>query len=346
MQRRASLVAGLVLLAASVNLVACGASDESSFATSPDQIAPWVVPMEDGRVYFLRLLDASSSGTELWRTGPALRAASKVPVDTSNLSCQLPYLSELRRLPDGRLGAVAACFDDPDNDTYVSLAVAAGGAVATPLAPLTSTDDVVWSADGRTGWTSRNSRGCAGIAAMGPAGVEPFGDYTPADLLPWKIDADFFAPRGGDNCTARGRAAFPALTPDGEALLFMASPASAWVSPNNMGTGRDRLPWNLYRLTLASRSVELLATGFSQPTGLVAGDSGLILVSGARDGQQGVWRIDAGTRKVELRKAGNFGPPYLSPDHRSVIIVRYSCREPETGDTTLVRFPVGGDGHS
>lgn len=340
MQRPVVLVAGLVLLAASANLVACRASDESLLATPPDLIAPWVAPMEDGQIYLLRLINAGSSGEELWRTGPGRKAASRVPVDTSNLSCPLPYLSDLRKLPDGRLGAAAACFDDPHNLTYVTLAVAAAGVVATPLAPLTFSDDVVWSADGRTGWISRNSRGCAGIAAMGLAGVEPFGDYTPSDLLPWKIDADFFGPTGENNCTARGRAAFPALTSDGEGLLFLASPASAGVSPNDTGTGRDQLTWNLYRLDVKSRSLEQLATGFSQPTGLAAGDGGLILLSGARDGQQGIWRIDAGSGKVELRKTGNFGPPYLSPDQRSVIIVRYSYREPETGDTALVRFPV------
>lgn len=340
---RRTLVSGLILLTASMNLVACGGSDEYRFATPSGVLSPEVAPTEDGRVYFLRsAYGGTESPAELWRTEPDQGTDSRVAVDTSNLSCRSPFLFSLRTMPDGRLGAAASCPEDREHAGYVAFAVTAGGVVATPLAPLTVDDDVVWSADGRSGWIIRSSRGCAGIAAMGLAGAEPFGEYTPSNLLPWKIDGDFFgAVRDREDCTSRGRAAFPALTADGEALLFLASPASAGVSPNPMGTGRDQLTWNLYRLALKSRSLEMLATGFSRPTGLVAGDGGSVLVTGARGGRQGVWRIDAGSRKVESVKAGNFGPPSLSPDHRSVIIVRYSYSEPEEGDTTLVRFPIG-----
>jgi len=336
-----ALLASLTLIAAYMNLLGCRGADEYHFAVPSGLISPDVAPTEDGRVYFLRnAFGELGSPAELWRTEVNKKAESMGAVDASALPCRSPFLYHLRKLPDGRLGATASCPGTPSSATYVTLTTAPGGVAAAPLAPLPDDDDVVWSDDGQSGWVTRNSAGCAGIAAMSRVGVQPFGSYTPSSLLPWNIDGDFFGP-AKDDCTGRGRAAFPALTSDGEALLFLASPASAGVSPGGMGTGRDQKTWNLYRLALKSRSLATLATGLSQPTGMTAGDDGLILVCGMKDGRRGVWRIDTGSRKLELVKAGNFGPPILSPGHRSIIIVRYSSDDdPETGDTALVRFPI------
>jgi Tol biopolymer transport system component len=131
-----------------------------------------------------------------------------------------------------------------------------------------------------------------------------------------------------------------ALTTDGAALLFLASPRSAGKSPAYKSSDRDRQPWNLYRLTLKDRSVAMLASGFTEPSGTAVAGDGVLLISGVREGRRGLWRIDTGSHQVTRVADGDYGPPSLSPDGRSIVVVRRLSTSSGGYETSLMEIPM------
>jgi hypothetical protein len=71
-------------------------------------------------------------------------------------------------------------------------------------------------------------------------------DPVTLDGKTWRLDEDVFA--NATDCSDRGRAVLPVLSPDERQLYFLASPESVGVSGSY---AREETPWRLYRWTVA-----------------------------------------------------------------------------------------------
>lgn len=131
---------------------------------------------------------------------------------------------------------------------------------------------VAWHADMRSGFVSHSGGSCATLAPLTRQGPQPFPAPMTLDGHTWRLDAGFFDTT--DDCSAQGRADMPALTPDGDALVFLASPDSQ----GKEGFGRLSVPWTLYRQLLPDGKPKPLTHDLVSPKGLTMKPDGSSLV--------------------------------------------------------------------
>lgn len=145
------------------------------------------------------------------------------------------------RLPDGRLGFMETC--EREDITAPSrqrlLAWDLETEPETLLEARAGISSYTWRPDLAEGLWSRDSGICAGIGTMARGdGLSGLSVTLPG--AEWPLDASLETADG--DCTAEGRAAAPAWSPDGRTIAFVASPQSAGVE----GQARLEQPWNLY----------------------------------------------------------------------------------------------------
>jgi hypothetical protein len=132
-------------------------------------------------------------------------------------------------LPDGRLGLVRECqFEDALKDHFELVAVdpASGKVERLARLGLGNPASVTWQDDLRHGFISYYSDFCGSMAPVTRAGVQRWPGPTTVGGRTWALDQDFFEPADAD-CTPRGRAVLPLVTPNGGRLAYLASPESA-----------------------------------------------------------------------------------------------------------------------
>jgi len=293
--------------------------------------------LPDGRIYFAR-----SAGL-----GQGLRIWSVRPQGGDARQLRLPALRGCRRtqyllphpLPDGRLGLARLCeTQDALKDHFDLVAVDPAGGDVERLARLglDNPSSVTWQDDLRHGFVSFFSDFCGSIAAVTRAGVQRSAGPTSLDGHTWQLDQDFFEP-GDADCTPRGRADLPALTPDGKRLAFLASPASAGVS----GWRRVETPWHLYLRDLPDGQPRAVARGFVKPTGLaVAPDHRGVIIGGRHDGERGLWRVDLVSGALTPIARGNLFDPSFSPEGRHLIaVLRHDA---DHAELRVLDNPTGG----
>jgi hypothetical protein len=285
--------------------------------------AAWLA---DGSIYYLmRHSGDEDAPADLYRTRANGGVGSKVPLQPIP-GCETPYLASLNPLSDTLLGAVLACPLDRDGSTIVAIDPASGR--VREVADLYDGVDGMWSQTEQNGWAVYNEDGCVSIAPIDGARRRSLPRLDPSTLLPWKLDSDFSP--GRDDCTARGMIGFPALAPGGSRIFALASPEAKGVAPGNFGRSREHLPWHLYELDLASRSIRRVGGEFTAPWGTVFGGSQVFVVA-SQHGTAGLYAVDVRNGSTRLIAKGDFGPPALSPDGRSVLLAEF----PGDGPTRL-----------
>jgi hypothetical protein len=312
-------------------LSACRTSGSGTAAPDPDvparQVAlpsgrlAGVAWLPDGRLYVGWAKDAGSD-SELWSVPAAGGSAQRLRLADQPGCWKTDYLRPAT-LPDGRLGLVRFCWKDPPltGDTgaldprtsrYVPLA---------PLGPL-NPSAVTWRKDLRSGYMSRTSGSCAGIAPLTRDGAQRWPQPVTLDGRSWELDGYVFA-RGTLDCAKWGRADLPVLSPDGRWLYFVASPESLDVSGE---VRREETPWRLYRWALSggapSGQPEELVGGLGKPLGLAVSPDGRSLAfAGQRDGAYGLWLVDPAARSVRRLVAGKYMSSSFSPDGKQLAAV-------------------------
>lgn len=229
------------------------------------------------------------------------------------------YLLRRHALPDGRVGLARHCIaPSPSQDRIDLVAVDPGTGEVEELAPLGSMNPsaVAWHADMRSGFVSHSGGSCATLAPLTRQGPQPFPAPVTLDGHTWRLDAGFFDTT--DDCSAQGRADMPALTPDGDALVFLASPDSQ----GKEGFGRLSVPWTLYRQLLPNGKPKPLTHDLVTPQGLIMKpDGSSLVVAGKRDGEQGLWQISAISGDTTQIADGYLYHPSFSPNGQRLAVL-------------------------
>jgi len=272
--------------------------------------------LPNGRLYVVRAATGGSDG-ELWTVPAAGGSAHQIrPADRPGCG-KTAYLRP-STLPDGRLGLVRLCLDPPDGDVGALDPATSRYTALAPIGPI-NPDAVTWRKDLRSGFLSRTTGSCAGIAPLTRDGAQRWPAPVGIGGRSWELDGYVFA-RGTLDCSRWGRADMPVLAPDGTALYFVASPESLGVS------GEDRrveIPWRLYRWPLSGDSPsgepQEVAAGLGKPLALAISPDGRTLAfSGQRDGEYGLWQVDARSGAVRRLAAGKYMSVSFSPDGRQL----------------------------
>ncbi|HEU4349310.1 MAG TPA: hypothetical protein VFR35_16160 [Actinoplanes sp.] len=275
-----------------------------------------------GRLYVTWAPDGGSD-SQLWTVPAAGGSASRVRL-ADQAGCGKTDYQHPAVLPDGRLGLTRLCLDPPGGDTgALDPATGRYGPLA-PLGPV-NPSAVTWRKDLRSGYLSRTSGSCAGIAPLTREGIRRWPEPVTIGGRSWELDG-YVAARGTLDCARWGRADLPVLSPDGKWLYFVASPESMGVSGE---VRREETPWRLYRWALAGSAPgaptgepEELAAGLGKPLDLAVSPDGRALAfAGQRDGSYGLWRVDPASRQVRRLAAGKYLSASFSPDGRQLAAV-------------------------
>jgi hypothetical protein len=274
--------------------------------------------LPDGRIYLGRAAEAGGD-PELWGVPAAGGAAQRLrPPDQPG--CRRTRYLRAATLPDGRLGLTRLCSKNPPltGDTG---ALDPRTSRYEPLAALGDLNPsaVAWRKDLRSGFVSRTSGACAGIAALTPEGPQRLPAPVTLDGRTFPLDEFVFA-AGDVYCAGWGRADLPVLAPDDRALYFLASPDSVGVDDV---VEREETPWRLYRWALSgdrpTGQPEELTGGLGKPLGLAISPDGRALAfAGQRDGEYGLWLVDTASRAVRRLAGGKYVSASFSPDGRQL----------------------------
>jgi hypothetical protein len=186
-----------------------------------------------------------------------------------------------------------------------------------PLAPLgpVNPSAVTFRKNLRSGYLSRTSGSCAGIAALTRDGARRWPAPVTLDRRSWDLDGYVFA-RGALDCAEWGRADLPVVSPDQPWLYFVAYPESTGVSGE---VRREETPWRLYRWALSGEEPtgepQELAARLGKPLDLAVSPDGRVLAfAGQRDRAYGLRRVDPTTGEVHRLAHGKYVSSSFSPD--------------------------------
>jgi Tol biopolymer transport system component len=285
--------------------------------------------LRDGRIYF-GWDPGVGALLQIWSVRPQGGDARQLRLPPHGGCRRTEYLSP-HPLPDGRLGLSRRCeTQDVLKHHFDLVAVDPASGRVEPLASVGryNVASVSWQAGLQKGFVSFYSDFCGSMAPVtrGGAGVQRWPGPTTLDGHTWRLDRDFFEP-GDVDCTPRGRAILPLVTPDGGWLVFLASPASAGVS----GWRRVETPWHLYLQDLPDGQPRAVARGFVKPTGMeLAADQRSVVIGGRHDGKQGLWRVDLAGGSITMIARGNLANPHFSPDGRRLVaVLHHDADHPE-----------------
>lgn len=284
-------------------------------------------PVEiDGWVYFLHQARVSSDVPA--RLHRVRSGGQPTVIDVTGVDCANPFLSRLRLLPDGRLGAVQHCVDKD----RILISIDTVNGVAGRIMTVSPGTDVALAKAGGEAWLEYASKGCSSIAAVRNGKRQPAPVFRQVELLGWDVDRDF----GDVSCVADGRIGFPRYEQDGT-LIVLASSDSKGVDPGPLGNGRDNLSWRIFRLDAVAGKVELVGGEFFRPVAAeLAFDKRRIMVAGQRDGRSGIWSASLTTGEVKAVAAGQLVALSARPDGRTILAIERTAN----GDLILI-LPSG-----
>lgn len=289
--------------------------------------------MIDGTMIVSRVDEPGQRFASLWRLGPGDRPDELLRLSDPS-GCRYVEYDALTRLDDGRLGLARTCANPdlhaPVLDREEFVAVDLADQTVEVLAPLAPVERRTWDSgnlqqDFRTGtvdWQIEAEQGlvtvgasCATIAELTSDGVAPLDVDVGEGSQRWNL-AETVENSPSLPCTDRGRAFIPVWSPNGERLLYFASPASVGVEGP---PDRFSQPSNLY---LADRDLTNGVTVLDDiafPTGVEwLPDGRRAVVSGELDGREGVWTIEVDSGDLVQVSDQGLASLAVSPSGREV----------------------------
>lgn len=283
--------------------------------------------LPDDRLYFGRSAEAGGGGEGTWRVPVSGGAGERLPLP-DRPGCRLTEYFRVQPMPGGQLGLTRYCFTYYPETAETPFAHFTGvvdprSVRFRPLAPLGGLNpvSVTWRRDLREGFVSRTTGSCAGIAPLTRQGPQRFPDPVTLDGRTWRLDEDVIGP--GTDCTDRGRAVLPVLSPDERQLYILASPESLGVSGSYR---REETPWRLYRWTLTagrlSGQPQQLTVDLGKPQDLAIAPTGRSLAfAGQHHGRYGLWLVNTATGAVRRLALGKVLAAAFAPDGRRLAMI-------------------------
>lgn len=331
---RASLVAVLLIVASSAAGCAgdrATASDRTVYDADGEGVIDSVAEQDDV-IYYIR---SSYPGEDddpstLWKTaeGPKSTVVGTVPIAGA---CERPTLRSLRSLTSGHLAAMADCSEA--GHYFVDINIQGVRPMAKIIFTVPSRFyDVSWSPGSDRGWITYNSDDCAAIGTVTARGLGPFEKFIPADGFKWRLDADLNATSATD-CTDHGEAGFVATDPSSHYLYFMASKDAQNEGMNTKS--RYNADWSVYALSIESRTLMNIASGFSHVEDVdVSSDGTKYLVAGRHNGKHGLWLASLDAPQVKKLAEGNFTTSRFVPG--GILALEYGAQL----NTSLIRISI------
>ncbi len=215
-----------------------------------------------------------------------------------------------KRMIDGRMIFARFCTrvvgldaERPDMWAAVTLDSAGSVEVLAEMQGLINPPGVSWSLRQRLGVIASSSSLCSGVGYIDAGGVRPADDLelelggqrwsAGADFLPEEVDSFALSEDELDalpDCTKAGKADWPVFSPDGERFALVGAP------PGRGGFEREHAVF-----VVRGGSARAVARGFEEPRCLAwSADGSALYVSGRRDGDGGVWRVDVADGRLTL----------------------------------------------
>lgn len=217
--------------------------------------------------------------------------------------CRMLRYAFPQRMSDGRITMGRSCTHDVGTgpevpDTWAAVALTRNGEseVLAEMREWLGPQGVSWSLRQRRGVVASSSGLCSAVGY-----VDVDGSVLPADELELELDGerwsagadllpediDYFALSEDEldelpDCAQAGKADWPVYAPDDRRLALVGAP------PGRGGFDREHAVF-----VADGGSVRAVARGFEEPRCLAwSADGSGLYVSGRRDGDGGVWRID------------------------------------------------------
>ena len=236
--------------------------------------------------------DAPGSIFTLWRLRPDGTNFERLAVDPGR-ECDITSYSAPTALADGRLAALERCTVN-DNAELSIVAFDIDSLERQELSALGYAPAwFAWNPTLDRGLFESGSELCQSLAWMTRDGMEPAEITVRDGDREFRLD-EAFEPEG--ECDG-GRANWPAWSPDGEEVAFMASPQSVGFT----GMRRLDVPWNLYVVGVGESEARRIGDfEVRYPRGLTwSPDGAWLAFSGEVSGQgEGTWLFERETERV------------------------------------------------
>src|SRR5687768_6063525 len=239
------------------------------------------------------------------------------------------------RLPDGRIGFVRTCaLRERTTETTEHHLMAYDSGLGAPVRLADAgcyVSQYSWDPGGTVAAFSCGSRICQGVALVSADGVEPIGMVVREGDHAFDLAGHF---KDESDCSATGRADFPAWRPDGEQVAFFASPRSVGVD----GHARLDERWNLYLMPPDSGQFTELLTDIKEPRSLAWSPDGSSLAFAAEPSEDGgkTWLFAPTTGDLALISEDDLRSLSWAPAGDRIVAIRDPGTSREWDDMHLV----------
>jgi len=271
--------------------------------------------LADGRIVISMSDPGDEISADLWEAGPdGEEQIALLPLSGCNLTrWWRPY-----RLPDGRLGAVRECATIPPVPDDVVAIDDAGGVEILGTTPAI-VSQLSWAPDMSRGLMGAGSVICQTVLWADRDGFAPLGVTVGNGENSYVIDQG--EDTGSADCPGDPRADWPAISPDGQTIVFFVSTGSIGIG------GQPRLDalWTLQVVDATGTEARTLLSAIDEPRSPQWSPDGTRLAFAADiNGTSGTWLIDPTAEAPEVRRLYDhaFGWLDWSPDGSEIVGMR------------------------
>lgn len=269
----------------------------------------------------------------LWSVRLSDGHMERLPINQDDPDCTLTEYMVPTSLPDGRLGFVKYCATTTEEPFQYSIGaydldtgqVEFLGPRVSFLAPA----QFDWNPSAGRAIVSKSNRLCATIAWVTPQGFEYLSARIQDEEGSFSLDEGYTDVDPG--CT-KGRADWPAWSPDGKQIAFFASPRSVGVE----GMDRAFLPWNLYLMDPEEQQPRKVLDGITDPVGLRWSPDSTWLAFSGELGGEGTWVFQPTSGRLVRVAEDQIGPAWSPDGTRLVGLVEHGDESPARRELLIV----------